>query len=120
MKQKDKKRETVKIMADFGMGPYAWNCGNIADAVCGFPPEYGVSKELETDFAEWVTKFERDCDKPDFEWDAFNRRGIELARKLKKEIGNRFDIEYRIPIEDPRWHEDYSKWSEESIIPITD
>lgn len=81
-------RETVVIMADFGMGPYAWNRGNIAEAVCRFPPEYKVSKKLEGEFAEWVSKFEAFYDEPDFDWKVFNERGIELARKLKKEIGD--------------------------------
>ena len=120
MKQETSERETVIIMADFGMGPYAWKGGNIADASGGFPPEYGVSKELEAEFADWVTKFECDYDKPDFDWEVFNRRGIELSRKLKKEIGDRFKIEYHIPIEDSRWGEEYQKWSDECVVPIED
>ncbi len=102
---------TLVIMADFGMGPYAWlrypdeppyKCGgNIADSVCGFPEEYGISKELEKLFAEWVIDFERHYDQPVFNWQEWNDSGIVLAKKLKVEVGDKFSVEYHVPMEDP-------------------
>jgi len=95
MAEEKTERETICIMADFGMGPYAWHQGaNIADSLTGFPSRFGVSKNLEADFAEWVIDFERNYERLDFDWDGFHQRGIELSKKLKKEIGDRFIIEY--------------------------
>lgn len=100
-------------MADYGMAPYAWLRragqtrgvgGNIADAVCGFPEEYGVSKDLEKAFANWACYFERNVEPgrdENFDWETFHRRGRELTRRLKEEIGDKFYIHYLIPYEDP-------------------
>lgn len=117
---KDGERETICIMADFGMGPYAWERdGNIADSITGFPKEYGVSIKLEADFSEWITDFERNSDKAGFNWKTFHERGIELARKLKAEIGERFDIEYCKCIEDPEYSEQYPiTWPEGATVKI--
>lgn len=104
---------TISIMADFGMGPYAWLRNpeqspplvgsNIADSVSGFPEEYNVSSALERDFANWVTEFERDYDKPEFDWENWNKVGISLTQRLKAEIGDRFLLEYHYPFKDPRF-----------------
>jgi len=112
-------RDTICIMADFGMGPYAWRRpadqvppyvgGNIADAVAGFPEDMGVPKELETEFAEWVTLFERDYDQEGFDWDAWNKRGLELTRKLKDFLGDAYAVEYHYPVECPHIPE-RGKW----------
>jgi hypothetical protein len=107
------KKSKICIMTDFGMGPYAWLRGPeltrsrvgqcIADAVTGFPKEYGVSENLQRDFAEWVIDFEKNYDHVNFDWEEWNHVGIELARKLKKEIGDQFLVEYHYPHEDPRY-----------------
>ncbi len=99
-------------MADFGMGPYAWLRGPestqsrvgpcIADAVTGFPKEYGVSENLQRNFAEWVVDFGRNYRDANFDWERWNNIGITLARKLKQEIGDQFPVEYHYPHEDPR------------------
>jgi hypothetical protein len=120
MTDETSERETIYIMADFGMVPYAWHHGNIADSITGFPPEFGVSKELEAEFAEWVGNFERNYDKHGFDWEAFHQRGIELSRKLRKQIGHQFNIEYHKCIEDPKYVDDWERWRKESIIPIED
>lgn len=99
-------------MADFGNGPYAWlrepndarplvgAC--IADAVCGFPEEYGISESLHKKFAEWVIEFENKYKKQDVDWERWNQFGIELTQRLKQEVGDRFFVEYHFPYEDPR------------------
>jgi hypothetical protein len=117
-------KETISIMADFGMGPYAWLRGvdgsrpyvggNIADTICGFPREYGVSGTLEMFFAIWVVSFERDYDHEAFDWIAWNERGIALSRMLYLELRGRFHVEYHYPCEDPSY--DFLK---DRIISIT-
>jgi hypothetical protein len=104
-------QQAITIMADFGNGPYAWNKdssdkttnvgGNIADAVGGFYGFIEISKELENDLASWVLEFERDYEKEPFDWRAFNERGIELSRRLKREVKDAFDVAYSFPWEDP-------------------
>ncbi len=121
--KENSERETIYIMADYGMAAYAWRKGNIADSVTGFPEEFGVSKELEAKFAEWAIDFERNCDKPHFDWKDFHKRGIELTKNLKEEIGNQFNIEYHKPIQDPRWgedHEAYENWMKGKVVLIED
>jgi len=106
-----KPSKTITIMADFGFGPYAWLKDasdttdyvglNIANRETGMT-EFHISKELESDFARWVRHFERDAlDNPDFPWQRFNEEGMELARRLKGEIGNAANVVYVKPTEDP-------------------
>ena len=93
------------------MGPWAWEKdatdltpyvgGNIADAVGGMSARYPITKALEQDFAAWVTHFENHCDDVGFDWPAFHRRGLELSRRLKAELGDRVKIVYVKPHEDP-------------------
>ncbi len=122
MTQENSERETIYIMADFGMGPYAWHKGaNIADSITGMPEEYGVTKNLEAELAEWIGNFERNYDKPGFDWEAFHSRGIELAKKLKGEIGDCFNIEYHKCIEDPTWGDtNWRAWPEGSVVSLED
>jgi hypothetical protein len=104
-------KQTISIMADFGMGPYAWLRevdenppyvgSNIADAVGGFIDEIPVTKNLEENFKKWVIEFENDYDKKDFDWEKWNTDGIRLAYRLKEEIGETYEIEYHFPSEYP-------------------
>jgi hypothetical protein len=103
-------RSTICIMADFGNGQYAWLRApedsaplvgpNIADALWGLHVEYGVSEELDEQFVDWVTHFERNYDKDSFDWEAWEEQGIGLARRLKKELGDVYAVEYHYPYED--------------------
>jgi len=103
-------KKTITIMADFGNGPYAWLKdssdqskyvgGNIADAISGFSGYAEVSRELEIKFAEWVTDFENHSDERNFDWKAFNERGIALSNRLKGEVKDAFDIVYVVQSED--------------------
>lgn len=105
-------KKLVTIMADYGNAPYAWlreldNMpegylgGNIADAVAGFPVEFGVSSKLEMDFASWAVRFERDSESIDFPWKDWNEQGRELTRRLEQEIGENYLCRYVLPEEDP-------------------
>ena len=105
--------QVIVIRADFGGGPYAWDFGCIADAVNGFQGSgYAVSAALEEDFCNWVSKFESHFLSPDhdwavpdwnlgFDWEWFNRTGIELTRRLKGEIGEQTRVIYQKAYEDP-------------------
>lgn len=114
--QPDQPKSTLCVMADFGMGPYAWlrspdesapRVGrNVADAVVGFDEEFKISISLQADFAGWVTKFEAEYDSPDFDWIVWNEQGIALARRLKEEAGQQYLVEYHFPFEDPRFEND--------------
>ena len=103
--------KTITVMADFGMGPYAWLKdssdktsfvgGNIADAVSGFSGFLPLSARLEHDFSEWVTEFESHYDEHSFDWRNFNSRGVALSKRLKCEVKDAYDVVYVAPSEDP-------------------
>ena len=114
------KKPIITIMPDFGMGPYAWiirdgdvnarQVGpNYADSVAGFPHgkddeiQFNMPKELEEDFSDWVTAFELYADFRRFNWDHFHARGLILAKRLKKHIGQKAIVRYVKPCEDPNY-----------------
>jgi hypothetical protein len=96
--------QLITIMADYGNGPYAWlnenpeesNApgGAIADMIGGWPSDWNVSKELDADFTDWILPFDRDSfhNPESFPWEEFHRRGIELTRRLKREVGPPFEF----------------------------
>jgi hypothetical protein len=106
-------KRLITIMADYGMGPYAWerpehpestHVGpNIADAVAGFPDSYGVPKTLTEAFASWVCEFERCALDKTFDWENFHRRGIALAKELRYTLGDEYVVVYLKPREDPNY-----------------
>jgi hypothetical protein len=117
----DKLREEIisdvayTIMPDFGMAPWAWvkNTndetprigGNIADA-CGWYGKHPISHGLLSDFIVWANEFDgsRLYDREvsnQFDWPAFHTRGLELAKRLKNELGNDVRVYYEKPFEDP-------------------
>ena len=104
----------ITIMPDFGMSPYAWIKDDsdkttwvgtyLADAVSGFEfSAYNVSKALEAEFAAWATVFENHSDEEAFNWTEFHARGIALARRLKRELGDQVRVVYDTPVEDPSY-----------------
>jgi len=108
--------KTITIMPDCGFSPWAWEKAAtdettyvgtcIADAECGIYGRYPISKELEREFGEWSSYFEWHNDKEGFDWPAFHRRGLELSRRLKAELGDRVKIVYAKPCEDPDYKTD--------------
>ena len=67
-----------------------------------------MSEALLGDFSAWVLKFERAdrmpgeaWDKLALDWTRFHATGIELAKRLKAEVGAAFRVIYEKPIEDP-------------------
>ena len=103
----------VTIMPDYGFGPYAWQkpatdestlvgqC--IGTAVDGFETEDGtkITAALEAAFAAWTEHFERFAEKEEFDWPGFHSQGIELGRRLKRELGSNYRVSYHKPFEDP-------------------
>ncbi len=113
------RRVIISVMPDYGMGPYAWlrdpvrdgHCrgvgGNIADRY-GWGFERPISIALHADFAAWVARFERHCpwgtaaeELPAFDWGGFHRHGLQLATRLKTELGSDVRVRYVSPAEDP-------------------
>lgn len=100
------------VSPDCGNGPFLWTRygvppgGNCCDASspCGLHP---LLTSLWRDFARWSTEFELapreddDFSRPVLmDWPSFHARGLELARRLKDEVGE-IRVIYSKPIEDP-------------------
>ena len=104
---------TITVMPDYGMGPYAWEKPSsdhspyvgicIATATDGFEAEDGtkISPALEAEFNEWTAQFEQFAERVEFDWETFHRQGINLSKKLKSELGSRYEVVYHKPSEDP-------------------
>lgn len=102
------------LMADFG-NAWGWELppmsleeaskwetgvGSLAAAV-GDPDiqkELGISDELLAGIEAWQDRYEEwdpyAQDQSKYDWDAFDKTGLELARRLKAEIGNRYNVRY--------------------------
>ncbi|EKD93692.1 MAG: hypothetical protein ACD_28C00081G0002 [uncultured bacterium] len=126
---KVKPAKTITIMADFGFGPYAWLKDasdqtdyvglNIANRKTGMT-EFHISKQLEADFGKWIDNFERHAlDSSDFDWKAFHRDGLCIAKRLKQEVGNLANVLYVKPVEDPNHGVKEKTWIEEGIVPYS-
>lgn len=105
-----KAEKTITIMPDFGNGPWAWEkdstdettyVGGCIASAEWMDGRYHVSGGLKKEFGEWVSRFENQCKDEGFDWTAFHRRGMELAKRLKQELGDRVKIVYAKPVEDP-------------------
>ena len=80
------------LCPDYGNAPYLWKeeGSNCADAVW-WGCEHAVSDDLKKDLAEWAmvfecAKFDSVLSSPILNWKVYHQQGIELARKLKREI----------------------------------
>jgi len=100
-----------------GVGP------NHADT-SGWYGEHPISRGLQEAFACWQDLFEAapmlDDGTIGLEWDKFHAMGIDLARKLKTEIGDRARIIYEKPFEDPDREQDERRevLSDGSLLPL--
>jgi hypothetical protein len=98
----------LAICPDHGFSPYLWNReggGVVADAefFCGSEP---MSRGLWEDFAAWMRRFSHAAYQPggfppEWDWPAFHGEGIDLAHRLKAEIGPDCELTYEAPPEDP-------------------
>lgn len=104
------------IFADFGVAPWAWvkpadnntryvgqNCADGS----GWYADSKISEQFERDFVEWAVFYDSQPWFKDesiyqtFDWVSFNKKGIELATRLKKELGDSVVVYYARPSEDP-------------------
>ncbi|MHC9247750.1 hypothetical protein [Aeromonas jandaei] len=71
-----------------------------------------MSEELWRQFSYWTiafdrTRFEGDCVDPNgWDWPAFHERGLYLAKLLKEEVGDAYQVIYVKPWEDPYREQD--------------
>lgn len=84
---------------------------NIGGARYPIAEKYGISVALQDDFQAWITKWETTVlprveykyeeIAPRTFWTEIYEEGLSLARRLKAEVGDRFEVEYHPPWEDP-------------------
>jgi len=105
----------LTVMVDYGNAPFLWLVdapdqagvgGNICDGT-GWDDGCRMSEELWRKFADWAIEFDRtsfysdDFDFSAWDWVAFHKRGLQLTRWLKEEVGDGYHVIYRKPSEDP-------------------
>jgi len=109
-------KDVYTVMPDFG-GAWAWFKrsglhpavgvgGNIADGHY-WGTDCPISEGLLAAFDDWQSKFEsagrrRNKAYPfPLDWNDYHRRGLELTRRLKAELGEDICVVYEKPYEDP-------------------
>ena len=102
------------IMPDYG-GADGWINRDESDTLGPNHADYSawggdhtITDALHEAFAAWQTEFERapfDLDQVanSIDWRSFHERGMELARRLKAELGNAAAVFYVKPLEDPNY-----------------
>lgn len=101
------------ILPEFG-GAYGWmksngkersGVGPCVASSSGWYGDHPISQELEDQFFEWQTKFEREVsvwgNDEAFDWSTFHKLGLELCVRLKQEVGDVARIIYQKASEDP-------------------
>lgn len=92
-----------EIMADYG-GAYIWDEDCCTDLRYKYTlqPSHDDIKNIEVEFEKWVEWFESSFENSsNFPWEAFNSKGISLAKKLAKLLENNgIQITYSKPPED--------------------
>lgn len=105
----DELPRTTRVMPDF-IYAYAWDERDREVHVDDTWPNLAGAVELGQAFAEWQLRFERAEWEPNmpmlpgFDWNDFHRDGMELAIQLKTLIGDRCEVLYEKPYEDPQRH----------------
>ena len=102
-------------MVDYGMAPFLWlvdepgheSVGvNICDGT-SWDESFPMSKGLWQKFADWAIEFDRtsfyseNFNADSWDWIAFHKRGLQLSRSLKEEVGDAYRVIYDKPYEDP-------------------
>lgn len=109
-------KEVYTVMPDCG-GAYAWRkdrglhpaagVGVNSAGFGGWGGEYTISELLQQDFADWQSEFESAHWHEDqkgrlpIAWNDYHLRGLDLARRLKVELGEDICVVYEKPTEDP-------------------
>lgn len=115
---RENQKDTYSVMADCGVGEFLWrkegeylepgvgaNVYSLMDAGCqGVPSE--MSQALFAEFCEWAKWYmsglpENYANPMNLDWDAFNREGLRLAKRLKVELGETAHVRYVRAWDDP-------------------
>lgn len=99
----DERPKTITIMADYGFG-YAWDEDGAGTGLAEYFPEIPEVAEIEAELKSWSSWFSsaEEFD-PNFPWDAFYQKGVELARRLNQAIKHtKVPVFYCSPFEDPQ------------------
>lgn len=126
--EKKNSRPLLTVMPDFGRA-FIWfySEGDEREVMCcdagllGRCDNHPMSDALFDAFSEWTDEFEsappvkeapseqsKYSDSPylDLNWPDFHERGLELAKRLKQEVGAAFRVVYTKPPEDPAYRLD--------------
>ena len=108
----DELKPIFTIMPDFGYA-FSWTKSDGVEATGGVgswgwkgDAAKNISGRLIQDFIDWQDVFENEGwtyanPNAKINWDAFHARGIQLARRLKAEVGDQARVVYEKPCEDP-------------------
>ena len=103
------------IMPDYA-GTYGWvkdsdrpewsGVGGSHADTCGWSHQLRISDELHQKFVAWQIEFESanlstEDNRKAFDWVDYHRRGIELTKRLKAEVGSKAIVIYEKAYEDP-------------------
>jgi len=105
----------LTIMVDYGGAPFLWLADSPEDTGIGLLCSNGLhyyednplSIELWRKFAKWVLEFHHTAfysekfNSDHWDWLDYHKRGLELARLLKEEVGDKYRVVYDKPFEDP-------------------
>lgn len=96
----------IKIMSDFGEAIF-WDQKGVAMGCYKEDCDFPISQSLLNEFYNWHSSFEGFLfEKPSFNWNEYHKKGISLAKKLKKEVGENVKVVYQKPFEDPNHYID--------------
>lgn len=105
----------LTVMVDYGNAPFLWLRRSADDQTVGglicdgvdYDDDCPMSEGLWREFTPWAcafdgTEFYRDdYVADDWDWLAFHARGLQLAHRLKQEVGETHRVIYDKPVEDP-------------------
>jgi len=111
------KRKVYTLFLDTGTDTWLWmkeandETTYIGQAVGVYRDWFGehvISTELEQEATTWLLEFERANlynveNAQNFNWADFHTRGLALAKRLKRELGDEADVRYIKASEDPSY-----------------
>ncbi len=107
----------LTVLAEYGNAPFLWLVDRPSQAGVGpnlcdgtfWDESFPMSEGLWRKFADWAIEFDQtsffleDFDDSGWDWIAFHKRGLQLSRWLKEEVGEAYRIVYYKPFEDPNY-----------------
>lgn len=112
------KRKVYTLFLDTGTDTWLWmkdandEAIYIGEAVGVYRHWFGkhkISNQLEHDATTWLLEFEKANlynmeNAQNFNWTNFHTRGLALAKRLKRELGDEADVRYIKASEDPSYN----------------